>query len=150
MATLKAQTFPSDKPGQQLLGKVQDALGNLTGIRARKDGVYLSAPTKLDPDRDLLRPDYRIVWGQCTIVYDPEERGAEASAATRTLKIGPFFLPSSTTVRDMEKVLLHEYLHLVIDIGWNSEEAQHGQIYQIIRENLKYPGPPNPANPAEE
>ena len=29
-------------------------------------------------------------------------------------------------------------------------QAQHGQINQIIKYNLKYPGPPNPASPAED
>ncbi len=41
-------------------------------------------------------------------------------------------------------------LHLVIDIGWTATETEHGQINQIIRDNLTYSGPPNPANPAEE
>ena len=41
MATLKLATFPSDKSGQLLLGKVKDALANLTGIRGGSTGVSL-------------------------------------------------------------------------------------------------------------
>ena len=148
MATLKLKTFPSDKSVQALLSKVKKALTNLTGIGGSKDGVYLTAPTKLDPERDLLRPNYKSIWQQCTIEYDPNEKGAEVATGTRTLKIGPFLETQGTTVMDVEKIILHEYLHLVVDIGWNTEEAQHGQINQIIKYNLKYPGPPNPADPA--
>ena len=132
MATLKIDAFPSDKRGQLLLRKVQDALSNLTGMRGGKNGVYVGAPTKLDRERDMLKPDYRIVWQQCTLEFDPEERGAEATPGTSNLKVGPFFLSADTSVMDMEKVILHEYLHLVIDIGWNATEAEHGQIHQII------------------
>ncbi|HUK20253.1 MAG TPA: hypothetical protein VLV45_01710 [Gemmatimonadales bacterium] len=77
-----------------------------------KNGAYLIAPRKLKPDRDGLKANYLTVWQQCTIVYDPDEPGAEVEPGTRTLK--------------------------------------HGQINHIIRDNLKYPGPPNPANPAED
>jgi len=147
MATLKTDTFPSDKTGQQLLSHVKDALTKLTGIRAGKDGVYLRAPLKLNADRDELRPDYRIVWQQCTIEYDPEEAGAEVAPDTRTIHVGPFCL--DLDVNDMEKIILHEYLHLVV-VGWGSGDSQHPQINLIIRFNLNYPGPPNPANPAEE
>ncbi len=150
MATLKGNTFPSDKSGQGLLSKVKRASTNLTGVGGSKDGVYLTAPTKLDPERDMLRPDYRSVWQQCTIEYDPNEKGAEVATGIRALKLGHFFEAQTTTVMDVEKVLRHEYLHLVVDIGWNAEEAQHGQINQIIKYNLKYPGLPNPADPAAE
>ena len=147
MATLKIPTFPSDKAGQQLLSHVKEALTNLTGIRAAKNGVYVGAPTKLDADRDELRPDYRLVWQQCTVEYDPEEAGAEVPPGTRIMRIGPFCL--DLDVKDLEKIILHEYLHLVI-VGWGSGDSQHPQINLIIKFNLNYPGPPNPANPAEE
>jgi len=150
MATLKTKTFPDDKDGRALLAKVQRALSNLTGIGVPADGVYLTAPRKLDADRDMLKANYRSVWGTCTIQYDPDEKGAEAAPGTHDLTIGPFFLSRGTTVMDMEKVLLHEYLHLVIDISWHATEAEHGQINHIIRDNLRYPGSPNPANPSED
>src|SRR5438128_9968488 len=147
MATLKTQTFPSDNSGQLLLKNVQTALTNLTGIRARKDGVYLQAPLKPDAERDQLRPDYRVVWQQCTVEYDPAEAGAEVPPDTRTIRLGPFCL--DLDVMAMEKIILHEYLHLLI-VGWGSGDSQHPQINLIIKFNLKYQGPPNPANPAEE
>ena len=149
MATLKTATFPRDQSGKQLLGKVQSALTNLTGFRAPKDANYAVAPTKLDADRDLLKSNYKTIWQQCTIEYDPKQAGAEVAPGARKMKIGPFFLDPTTTVMDMEKVILHEYLHLVIDISSSDTGIQHGQINQIIKYNLKYPGPPNPANPAE-
>jgi hypothetical protein len=150
MATLKIQTFPSDQEGQALLAKVQQALSHVTGVGTHKDGVYTAAPRNLNPDRDHLRPNYKAVWQLCTIEYDPDEPGAEVPAGTRTLKIGPFLQLPGTSVTDVEKVILHEYLHLVVDIGWNEGQAQHPQINSIIRDSLKYAGPPNPANPAED
>ena len=112
MATLKTATFPRDKSGKDLLGKVQSALTNLTGFRAPNDANYAVAPTKLDADRDLLKSNYKTIWQQCTIEYDPKQAGAEVAPVARKMKIGPFFLDPTTTVMDMEKVILHEYLHL--------------------------------------
>jgi hypothetical protein len=60
------------------------------------------------------------------------------------IKIGPFFLDGRFKTLDLEKVILHEFLHEAIAISWKA--AHHGQIDQIIQYNLEYPGAPNPAD----
>lgn len=141
MARLLADTFPADAEGRALLGKVRRALTNLTGMAPPRDGNFTVAPRRLDPERDLLKDDWRNTWLRETIRFDPAEPGASVRAGV--IKIGPFFLQRRFTVMDLEKVVLHEYLHEAIDIEW--KDAHHGQIDQIIRFNLGYPGPPNPA-----
>jgi hypothetical protein len=147
MATLNADTFPGDKQGKKVLDEVKQALRNLTGLNGGTNGAYLVAPVKLNADRDVLKPSYKQIWNLCTIVYDDDEKGAEMSKAHQ-ITLGPLLLSMSVT--DIEKIILHEYLHEAIDIGVNVEEMEHGQINHIIRDNLHYPGPPNPANPAED
>jgi hypothetical protein len=153
MATLINKSFPSEREGQNLLKNVQQALTHLSGVGDPNSGVYLSAPFKLDAARDDLVKDYKTVWGRCTIKFDPEQAGAEMIDATN-MRIGPFFLRGGVTVMDLEKVILHEYLHVaLVPSGVSGEtgyEYDHTRINQIIRDNLKYPGPPNPVNPSED
>ena len=134
-------TFPQDAEGRALFQKVKKALHNLTGMTPPKDGNFTSAPRRLNAERDTLKSDWRAIWFQETIKYDAAEPGA--SVLKGVVKIGPFFLQKRFTVMDMEKVVLHEYLHEAIDISWR--DAHHGQIDQIIQFNLAYPGAPNPA-----
>ena len=163
MAILTTRTFPNDTSGQRLLQSVKQALTHLTGVKAPAphgngagghqrietpvDLEYQAAPFRLDPDRDELRSDYRLVWRQCSVAYDPTEPGAEVGPDDRTLCLGPFCLTLS--VPDVEKIILHEYLHLVVE-GWGSGDSQHPQINLIIKCNLGYLGSPNPANPADD
>lgn len=139
--TLKADTFPEDAEGQALLGKVKQALKNLTGGPDR-DGGFVKPPRKLDRDRDVLTEDYASVWRLCTLEYDPNERGASITGRSR-IRIGPFFLAKRFTATDMEKVILHEYLHAVIDLEYKA--AHHSHMEQIIKYNIGYRGPANPA-----
>lgn len=141
MARLDEKTFPGGPEGAALLAKVKKALQVMTGMPPPKDGNWTRAPQGLDADRDVLKEDWRAIWMRCVIRYDPNERGA--SALHGKLTIGPFFLERRFTELDLRKVILHEYLHEAIDISW--KEAHHGQIDQIIQFNLKWPGPPNPA-----
>lgn len=145
MAVLKVDTFGPEK---DLLKKVKDALTNLTGFGG-SGGVYLTAPNKLNANRDSLRPEYKSLWLHCTVEYDAQEAGAEIYG-NRKIILGPFM--RQFTVMDLEKTILHEFLHGALDDGWQrlSEQAQHGQINLIIRFNLEYPPPPNPANPSED
>ena len=147
MATLKADTFGSET---FLLTRVRQALTNLTGVIGSQTKEFTVAPTKLDADRDSLKPDYKTLWKQCTIQYDPNEGGAEIYLKDRKIVLGPFMKGFSTT--NLEKVILHEFLHAALDDGWQclSEQAQHGQINLIICYNIRYPPPPNPANPSED
>src|SRR4051794_26904097 len=106
MAKLMPQTFPADRAGQALLTNVKTALRNLTGISDDGSNVYLPAPLKLDADRDDLRSDYRSIWQICDIKFNKDQTGAEMTPG-KHMEIGPYFLRSSTTVMDMEKILLH-------------------------------------------
>ena len=147
VATLKPDTFGSET---YLLKRVRNALTNLTGIAANRAEEYVPAPIKLSADRDLLDPDYKVIWKQCTIEYDPNEAGAEIYLKDRKIVLGPFM--KGFSVMELEKVILHEFLHAALDDGWQrlSEQAQHGQINLIIGYNIGYPPPPNPANPSED
>jgi len=153
MAKLMPQTFPTDSAGQALLKNVKRALTNLTGVGDNPSNIYLPAPLKLNAERDNLRSDYRSIWQACDIKFEMEQTGAEM-AAERQMEIGPYFLRSSTTVTDMEKIILHEFLHDALEPsgigGSTGYEFDHTRINEIIRDNLKYPGPPNPANPSED
>ena len=136
-----------------MLKKVERSLTNLTGIAVSNSGVYLTAPVKLDRERDDLVQNYRAVWQYCNIRFDPNQAGAEMINATE-MRIGPFFLRSDITVTDLEKLILHEYLHVALEPsgvgGSTGYEYDHTRINQIIRDNMQYPGPPNPVNPSED
>ena len=146
MAVLKTDTFGSEK---NLLQRVKQALTRLTGAASGGPNEYRVAPTKLDADRDLLRSDYKLVWKQCTVEYDEKEAGAEIHVSDLRIVLGPFMKHFGVT--DLEKVILHEFLHAALDEDWqkSGEQAQHGQINQIIKYNIGYSGAPNPANPTE-
>ena len=141
MAKLLAGTFPANPEGAALLHKVKKALRRLTGMTEPKNGDWTWPPARLDADRDMLKPNWKMTWRMCVIRYDPAEKGA--SALHGTLTIGPFFLHDRFSTRDIEKVVLHEFLHEVLSTDWR--DVHHSLINQIIQFNLEYPGPPNPA-----
>lgn len=142
MAVLDVNSFPTDSEGVGLLRKVRSALTSLSGHGHAKDGTYLTAPKGLNADRDMLRENYREIWKAVTVKYNQDESGASVNHKTRIISIGGFFLRPSHTMLDIKKVLLHEFLHLAIDM--EMREFHHGQITQIIQFNLGYPGDPNP------
>jgi hypothetical protein len=54
-------------------------------------------------------------------------------------------------VNDLEKVIIHEYMHAALTATWQRETdvVQHDPINETIQFHLLYPGHPNPAIPAE-
>jgi hypothetical protein len=142
MAVLKVETFPGDDEGTGLLKKVRQALTNLSGHGHANDGTYLTPPKGLDADRDMLRDDWRDIWKATVIQYDEKEAGASANMKTKVIQLGGFFLKPTHKVMDIQKVLLHEYLHLALNI--EMREFHHSQMTQIITYNLGYPGDANP------
>jgi hypothetical protein len=142
MATLMVGTFPADDEGRGLLRKVRQSLTNLCGQGHGNDGTYTSAPRRLNAERDMLRENYREIWKEVTIQYSADETGASVNHRTKIISIGGFFLRPSHKVLDIQKVLLHEFLHLAIDM--EMREFHHGQIEQIIKYNLGYEGDANP------
>ena len=142
MAVLMIDTFPRDGEGSELLKKVRQSLTNLCGHGHASDGTYLTAPRQLDADRDMLRDDYREIWKDTTIQFKGDETGASVNMKTKEIRLGDFFLKPSHKVLDIQKVILHEYLHLALNI--EMREFHHSQMTQIITYNLHYPGDANP------
>jgi len=140
--------------GAKMLEKIKQALKNITGHGGKEkttqhlgyDRVgleYWSVPTRLRTDRDFLRDEWRDIWRQCTIEFDPQETGASIHVPTRRIRIGPFFQQSRFTVRDFEKIILHEFLHAAFSFGMR--EADHGMMQQVLIYNIGYHPPANPA-----
>lgn len=145
-------TFTDQPEAQELLPRIHAALKALCG--RPKGGTYavplklkrLARPARRGESGRLL-PNYVAIWKTCFIVFDPQERGASIWLPTGKIKFGPFFV-SGWKRRDLEKVILHEYLHKAIDLQPSygdtrfRKDAQHGEIDQIIEFELKYPGHP--------
>lgn len=159
MAILFASTFVQES---ELLGRVRGALRNLTGFYStetqvkanlRVDYPFPVGPNgrlfRLDADEDYLDSTYQSIWRQCTIQYDPSEPGAEIKVLERKIRLGPAM--RHYIVNDLEKIIIHEYLHAALNADWQRETdlVQHDPINVTIQFHLFYPGHPNPANPAE-
>jgi hypothetical protein len=121
---------------------MRQALRNLTAMAPPIDDNWTVAPAPLVAERDFLREDFRTIWLHATIRFDPAEPGASVRLR-KDIRVGPFFLGAATTVLDLEKVLLHEYLHAAIDLEGLRE--QHDLIERVLQHHLGYPGSPNPA-----
>ena len=167
MAFLFSDTFlKADDDGKKLLRKVRDALGRLSGdggksgkrdlilgfendqpvFAPQQSGFdYVKAPKRLQTDRDFLKFEWRQIWRECTIQFDSAEAGASILVPRRRIRIGPFFLDDRFVVADMEKVILHEYLHAALAIEERERGMQHNFMKQIITFNLNYSGNANPA-----
>jgi len=148
---IDADSFPAGKDEQKLLRKLRQALRKLSGKRGTRD-VRNSAPGKLRRVRDMLDPRWRKIWRDSSLVYDENCSAAftrTLADGTQEIHIGPFFLDSRFRRTDLEKVILHEYLHSAMDEPYQMEIGyeEHGTIDQIIETHLGYPGPPNPADP---
>ena len=155
MAILLANTFA---PEHSILVGVRQALFWLTGCdtpaRYLDTGVPIRYPFPhghmagngrrlgwLDQERDGLKDNHDEIWEQCTIEYDQHEPGAEIEVIGGRMKLG--FAMRGYGVLDLEKVILHEFLHAAL----KSQTDQHDQIDFIIQFNLHYPGHPNPGDP---
>jgi hypothetical protein len=167
VTTLKPETFHEagrlgEAQAQKLLKLVKQALTNLA----------LDPHTQFDEDRFVYHPvttkskiaqldqksgnypirqNYLQVWNDCTLEYDPDQRGAEIYVPGRRMYLGPFMLDYDDVV-DLEKVIVHEYLHAALEDATSrlGLDTSHHEINRIVTYNLKYPCPPNPANPSED
>ena len=158
-ATLDASSFPAGDQEQQLLTNVRLALTRLSGTPGNDD-TWERAPKKLRKGRDFLGDDFKDVWKNTTIRYDPNCTGATGNRNAdggADIVIGPWFLQKQFTKRgfsrELEKIILHEYLHNALDQPFqfkgqaDRNDLQHGFIDQIIKYQLGYPGSPNPGAP---
>jgi RHS repeat-associated protein len=144
-----ASSFPTTAQGKKLLEKVRAALRNLTGEKGEGD-EWKSVPKKLRGERDWLDENYKEIWDKTVIRYDKNECGAGVGPGEKegewVITIGPLFEKERWKVIDLEKVILHEYLHPALKPGLRMGESfEHGTIDQIIKYDLRYPGAPNPA-----
>lgn len=108
---------------------------------------FPSPPSRLRQERDDLDEDWRSIWKECTIEFSRREAGASVFVPARRISIGPFFLKPQYTVRDMEKIVLHEYLHTALRVKPTPDlrtEYDHGQIKMILIDHLHYPPPATP------
>jgi hypothetical protein len=145
MAIVKFETFPTDAAENNALrAKVTKALTGLCGHGPSAENKVISAPRNLKAERDLLRGDYREIWKLCSIEYSEDESGASANHRTNQIKLGPVFLRPFFSAKDIEKVILHEFLHLVL--AETNRDFHHSLITQIIQFNIGYQGEPNPAS----
>ena len=127
-----------------LCKRLRDILTELCGppTQGTSDFPKLPRPPKaLNAKRDQLKADYERIWSQTTIIYEKENYGASARHSTNTIIFGEFFLKTEIEILTLTKVLLHEFLHLVIDMD---RALHHGQIDKIIKNHLRYQGDPNP------
>jgi len=160
VSTLKPETF-KESPSEQkavdnLLKLVRQAMHNIAFGPGQDDGKTvnyhpvggLGRLRALNPKEDLLDPSYLAIWNNSTLEYDPGQPGAEIYVPGRRMYLGPFMLDMQLV--DLEKTIIHEYLHAALNQDWQrlSMEAQHPQINLIIKQRLKYAGPPNPADPS--
>lgn len=152
MATVRFETFPNTperiylhQESLELQKKVRKAIANLCHHQLDANNEVIAPPFRLNPNRDWLKPDYREIWKQCVIEYDENDPNATAYFKLNKITIGPVFLRPSISILDLEKVLLHEFLHLALSI--DDRTAHHSFMEQIIKYHIKYPGDANPFCP---
>lgn len=149
MAKLEVQTFmppPGTPPFLALdmtflLSRLKKILKDVTGSTMGQTGEFANPPRGLNASRDRLRMDYGTVWKNTKIVYNAATYGATATHSTNTITFGEFFLKQELPDLHVKKVLLHEFLHLVVDMP---RQLHHGQINNVIQYGLRLPGDPNP------
>lgn len=135
-----------------LANDLDDLLKNLSLILHRTSGspvttgdgsLYQMLPKALrhiHPLKIGLKANYLQIWGDTIISYDADAYGASANLKDSEIIFGYFFTkPQPLLV--LEKVLMHEFLHLILDLP---KVMHHGKINDIIRHSMHLPGDPNP------
>jgi hypothetical protein len=124
------------------LKTVKAALTKISGppTETSEGPLYQIVPKGLNAHRDGLKPNFHTIWSDTIISYDADAYGACAKLKDYEIIFGYFFTkPQSVIV--IEKVLMHEFLHLVVDLP---KAMHHGRINHIIQHGLRLPGDPNP------
>jgi hypothetical protein len=167
VTTLKSETFheigtDGEARARNLLKRVKQALTNLacdpyTLFNENRVVYHPVTPKSKIAQLDQKSGNYPIkehylqIWNDCTLEYDLKQAGAEIYIPGKRMYLGPFMLDYDDVV-DLEKVIVHEYLHAAIQDATTRLGLQwsHHEINRIVTYNLKYPDPPNPANPGED
>lgn len=103
--------------------------------------LYPKPPKGLSRSRDRLKANYKKIWEDVIIAFDWDTYGATANVRTYEINIGEFFLKKEIPDLDLQKVVLHEILHIFVDMP---RILHHPQINKIISEGLRLEGEPNP------
>lgn len=125
-----------------LLTSLKTVLVKISGPPAvtSEGNLYEKVPRGLNSLRDGLKPNYPNIWSDTIISYEADAYGATANLKEFEINFGYFFTKPQPIIV-LEKVLLHEFLHLVVNLP---KPMHHGRIDHIIRHSLKIPGDPNP------
>ena len=116
-----------------LYKNVNDALRWLSGppIITTEGPLYPKPPKGLSAK----------IWGDTIISYDIDQAGATAKYPDLEIVLGDTFAQPRPRLL-IEKVILHEFLHLVLFSQRVPKPFHHGRIDEIIEGML--PGNPNP------
>jgi hypothetical protein len=157
MALLDAGTFNGGRDTkaeaeqkQQLLEKVRTALRSMTR-QYSEAAKFDHVPYALGIVRERLQGNYPAMWRQMRIVYDPNVTLASVTPKLEA-KIGRGFLAPKWTQMDLQKVLLHEFLHHAAGLQFDHEspsqraQLEHNVIDSILSD-MGYRPPLNPAHP---
>ena len=103
--------------------------------------LYPKPPKGLSRSRDQLKANYKKIWEDVIIAFDWDTYGATANTRTYEVNIGEFFLKKEIPELDLQKVVMHEILHIFLDMP---RSMHHPQINKIIKHSLGLKGDPNP------
>jgi len=130
------------KDMNDLLKNVNDSLAKLSGppFLSSEGPLYQKTPHGLHKGIADLKSNFAEIWSDTIISYNKDAYGASADFKEQEIILGYFFTKPQPRLI-LEKVLIHEFLHLVITLP---RPMHHGRINEIIRHNVKLPGDPNP------
>ena len=143
---------PSDQVSTNqpyLAADMNDLLKNLNGVLTKISGppcvtsegpLYTKVPKGLKTSFGL-KSKWAQIWDDTIISYDADAYGASARSKDDLEVIFGYFFTKPQPALILEKVFLHEFLHLVVDLP---RVMHHGKINHIIQHDLKIPGDPNP------
>ncbi|HYJ92189.1 MAG TPA: hypothetical protein VEV84_12835 [Pyrinomonadaceae bacterium] len=125
-----------------LLKTVNVALTKVSGppVVTSEGPLYSKVPKGLKAKHDGLKWNLAKIWEDTIISYEAEAYGASADLKELEITLGYFFTKPQPPLI-LEKVLMHEFLHLVVDLP---KAMHHGRINYIIKHRLNLPGDPNP------
>lgn len=133
------------KDMDELLNNLRQILQRISGTPVTTDdgSLYQILPLRLRhlfPGRNGIKANYSKIWSDTIISYDADAYGASANLKEAEITFGYFFTKPQTPLV-LEKVLMHEFLHLILDLP---KVMHHGKINDIIKHLLHLPGDPNP------
>jgi len=144
MAFVYEESFSSSadvRQNQPFLAKdIDDLLSNVNGALHKLSGppvITSEGPLYMKVPKGLSAK----IWEDTIISYYPDRYGASADYSDLEISLGYFFSKPQPRLI-IEKVLLHEFIHLVLFSQKVDKPFHHGQIDRIIK--LMLPGDPNP------